>query len=65
MPKGKTRRAAKKRFRLTGTGKVVRRQAKTRHLLAWKPPSKKRRLRRGIVVAKAEARRIKSMLLGG
>jgi len=65
MGKIKTRSAAKKRFRITKSGKVMRRHAKMRHLLECKSARKKRGLRKGVVVARADVARIKSMLPGG
>ena len=44
MPKMKTHRGAAKRFRVTGTGKVVRRKAYRSHLLEKKPSKRTRRL---------------------
>ncbi len=45
MPKIKTKRSAAKRFKVTGSGKVKRKSANTRHLLAAKTPKKKRQNR--------------------
>ena len=65
MPKTKTRRAAAKRFKITGKGKVLRRHAKMRHLLACKSPKKRRGLRGVGRVAAADMGRIQAMLPGG
>ena len=46
MPKMKSRRAATKRFRVTGTGKLKRNQSNKRHLLAGRTSKRKRHLRR-------------------
>lgn len=46
MPKMKTRRGAAKRFKVTGSGKVVRRHAFKNHILEKKSPKRKRQLRR-------------------
>ena len=46
MPKMKTHRGAAKRFRVTGTGKIVRRKAYRSHLLEKKPSRRTRRLGR-------------------
>jgi large subunit ribosomal protein L35 len=62
MPKMKTRKAAAKRFRITGTGKVMRRHAKTRHLLEWKTSTQKRRLGRDAVLSPTDAKRVKVMM---
>lgn len=43
--KKKTHRGAKKRFKISGTGKVLRHQANKRHILTKKTTSRKRRLR--------------------
>ena len=45
MPKMKTHRGAAKRFKITGTGKLRRRQINMNHILEKKPPARKRRLR--------------------
>ena len=44
MPKAKTHSGASKRFRKTGTGKIVREKANRRHLLEYKPSKRTRRL---------------------
>ncbi|MBD5788057.1 50S ribosomal protein L35 [Cellulosimicrobium terreum] len=62
MPKNKTHSGAKKRFRVTGSGKVMREQAGKRHLLEHKPSSKTRRLSADLVVAPADAKKIKKLL---
>ena len=65
MPKGKTRRAAAKRFRITKKGKVMRRHAHTRHLLECKSKKKKRSARLVGRVAKSDEARVRHMLPGG
>ena len=50
MPKMKTNRAAAKRFKVTGTGKVRRSKAYKSHLLSKKSPKRKRNLRRAGLV---------------
>ena len=65
MPKLKTRRAVKKRFRITRKGKVMAHHSKMRHLLECKPAKKKRALRKGGALPKVEATRVKQMLVGG
>ncbi|HLE08814.1 MAG TPA: 50S ribosomal protein L35 [Thermodesulfobacteriota bacterium] len=62
MPKMKTNKGTKKRFRITATGKIIRKKACTRHLLSAKSPSRKRRLRKAAVVEKANSRSIKRLL---
>ena len=64
MPKMKTHRAAAKRLRLTGSGKIVRKRAFARHILEKKPPKRKARLGKMIVVSRADRRRARR-LLGG
>ncbi len=54
MPKMKTKSAAKKRFRITGTGKVKAGVAYKRHCLSAKPTKMKRTSRRTSVLAKAD-----------
>lgn len=44
MPKMKTHKGAKKRYKVTGTGKIMRRNKNLNHLLEKKPQSRKRRL---------------------
>ena len=58
----KTHRGAKKRFKLTGTGKVVRGAAFKRHILTSKTTHSKRHMRGTVEVSKADAPRIKRML---
>ncbi|MBG0739331.1 50S ribosomal protein L35 [Paeniglutamicibacter antarcticus] len=62
MPKMKTHSGAKKRFKLTGSGKLKRQQANRRHYLEHKPSSLKRRLAGDRIVAPADARNIRKML---
>ncbi|UCC73252.1 MAG: 50S ribosomal protein L35 [Gemmatimonadota bacterium] len=62
MPKMKTRRAAAKRFRKTGTGKLKRRKAYKSHILAKKSRKRKRGLRKPTLVAPADTKRVKRML---
>ena len=45
MPKMKTNKAAARRFKITGTGKILRRQGGKRHLNEWKTAARKRKLR--------------------
>jgi large subunit ribosomal protein L35 len=64
MPKAKTHSGASKRFRRTGTGKIVRQKAGRRHLLEHKPSKRTRRLDGRTVVSANDAKRINSMLNG-
>ena len=62
MPKMKTHSGAKKRFRVTRTGKIVRRQAFLNHILEKKSPGRKRRLGRDSTVSAADEKNIKKLL---
>jgi large subunit ribosomal protein L35 len=62
MPKVKPHRGATKRFRKTGTGKVVRKQSGVSHYLEGKRASRRRRLQRQATVAPADAPRVRKML---
>ncbi|ANW65224.1 MULTISPECIES: 50S ribosomal protein L35 [Mycobacteriaceae] len=64
MPKAKTHSGASKRFRTTGTGKVVRQKANKRHLLEHKATKRTRRLDGRTVVAATDTKRVKAMLNG-
>jgi large subunit ribosomal protein L35 len=58
-PKGiKTKKAAAKRFKITATGKVLRRHAGIRHLAETKRPSRRRGLGKATVVDKTDVYRI-------
>jgi large subunit ribosomal protein L35 len=58
-PKGiKTRKAVAKRFKITGTGKVMRSRAGRRHLLAGKSPKRRRSLGTSKMVDKTDTYRI-------
>lgn len=59
MPKLKTRRATAKRFRITGTGKIVRRRAGHNHLLEHKTTKRKRKLAGTSLVCEREAENVK------
>lgn len=62
MPKLKSHRGAAKRFKKTGTGKIVRHHAFARHILSSKARSRKRRLVKGAVVDPANAPMVKQMI---
>jgi large subunit ribosomal protein L35 len=62
MPKTKTHSATKKRFKVTGTGKLLRRKAPKAHLLEKKSAKRKRAFRRDQPVADADVREIKKLL---
>jgi large subunit ribosomal protein L35 len=63
MPKMKTHSSAKKRFKVTGSGKVKRFQARTSHMMRNKSKKAKLRLRDGALVSKADEKRVKRMLV--
>ncbi len=62
MPKMKTHSGAGKRFRITGTGKVMRRRANRNHLLEHKPTRRTRRLWNDVVLSDADTKRVKRLL---
>jgi len=62
MPKIKTKSAAKKRFTLTGTGKVKRHHAYHSHILTKKSTKRKRNLCYSVVAEKVNENNIKQML---
>lgn len=62
MPKQKTHKGMKKRFKITASGKAKHRSAYRGHLLSHKSSKRKRHLRRGRVVEGAEARHIAEAL---
>jgi len=63
MPKIKTNSGAKKRFTLTGSGKVKRKHAYKSHILTKKTIKQKRALTHSAVVHKADEKRIKALLV--
>ena len=65
MPKIKTRRAAAKRFTVTGSGELKRNKAFKSHILEKKSPKRKRNLRKATLVAGADFGRVKNMLPNG
>ena len=62
MPKMKTDRGAAKRFKITGTGRLRRRQANRSHLLEKKTSVRTRRLGREVEVAAADRREVRRLL---
>ena len=62
MPKMKTDRGAAKRFKVTGTGKIIRRKAFRSHLLEKKSSVRTRRLGRDAEVAPADRRNVRRLL---
>lgn len=62
MPKMKTNSSAKKRFKLTGTGKIKRKQAFKSHILTKKSKKRKLKLTHDTLVHKADESNVKLML---
>ena len=62
MPKMKTHSSAKKRFKLTGKGKLKRFQAFTSHMMRNKTKKQKMRLEGSALVSQADEPRIKRLL---
>ena len=62
MPKMKTRRAAAKRFKVTGTGKLKRNKAYKSHILTKKTTKRKRNLRHATIVDATNVKNMKKVL---
>lgn len=62
MPKMKTHSSAKKRFKVTGSGKIKRFKARTSHMMRNKTKKAKLRLRHAGLVSAADSKRIKHLL---
>ncbi|WP_018133164.1 50S ribosomal protein L35 [Effusibacillus pohliae] len=62
MPKMKTKRAAAKRFKRTGSGKLKRSHAYTSHLFLNKSEKQKRHLRKAALVSPGDYKRIKQIV---
>ena len=62
MPKMKTNSGSKKRFTLTGTGKVKRKHAFKSHILTKKTNKQKRNLTHIAIVASVDEKRVKALL---
>ncbi|MBN2413495.1 50S ribosomal protein L35 [candidate division KSB1 bacterium] len=62
MPKMKSNRAASKRFRLTGSGKIRRSKAYASHILTKKSAKRKRNLRKNGLIAGSDEKRIKLLI---
>jgi large subunit ribosomal protein L35 len=62
MPKMKPHSGSKKRFRVTGTGKIMRRRANRNHLLENKSSRRTRRLDNEVVLAPGDAAKVKKLL---
>ena len=63
MPKVKTNSSAKKRFKVTGTGKITHQKSFKRHILTKKSKKRKRNLRKDGEVAKANIDFVKRLLV--
>ncbi|SNC72525.1 large subunit ribosomal protein L35 [Kytococcus aerolatus] len=62
MPKNKTHSGTKKRFRVTGSGKIMRQRARHVHKFQERSSADARRLANDVVVAKADEKKIKKLL---
>ena len=63
MPKMKSHKGARKRFKVTGSGKVKRRRAFKSHILTKKGPKRKRRLRRAeMIKTRGEQKNLRRLL---
>jgi large subunit ribosomal protein L35 len=60
--KGKTSKSAAKRFKVTGTGKILRRHSHARHILTKKSRKRVRKLVSSALISKADKARVKKML---
>ena len=65
MPKMKTRKAVKSRFKVTATGKLMRGQKGRRHILTKKTGNKKRHLRAELVLDKTYAKKYARLMQVG
>ena len=62
MPKMKTHKGAKKRFKVTARGKVMRRRAGKGHLLSSKSSKKRRHLRKDVAIRDTQLIRVRTLL---
>ena len=62
MPKQKTNSSAKKRFKVTGSGKIMKQQAGMRHHLEVKSSRQTRRLNKDEVISNSDAKNVKKLL---
>lgn len=62
MRKQKTSKSAAKRFKVTGTGKIMRRHSHARHIMTKKPRKRVRKLVDSVMVSKADKANVKRML---
>lgn len=61
MPKMKTNKAAARRFKITGTGKILRTQSGTRHINEWMPAGVKRKLRGWTELTKDQRKNVQAL----
>ncbi len=62
MPKMKTKRAAAKRFEVTGSGRIRRSKAGKQHMMVGKPSNRMRRLRKNDMVDPVDEPRIRRLI---
>jgi len=62
MPKMKTNKSVAKRFKITGTGRLVQRQTNKQHILTKKSPGRKRRLRQAKLVDPTMEKNMKKLM---
>ncbi len=62
MPKMKTKSGAKKRFKMTGSGRIKREKAYQAHIMTSKSKKRKRNLRQSTLVSKANMKSIRVLL---
>jgi large subunit ribosomal protein L35 len=62
MPKMKTKKAAAKRYKMTGSGKVRYKKQGLRHILTKKNAKRKRRLRLPAILSPVETKRVKQLM---
>ena len=62
MPKMKSKGSAKKRFKLTGSGRIKREKAYQRHILTKKTRKTKRELRKSTLVHPVDEKKVKRIL---
>ena len=64
MPKLKSHRGARKRFKLTASGKVKRHHSMMNHILTKKTTKRKRGLRKAVLVSSAMEKAVRRMIAG-
>jgi large subunit ribosomal protein L35 len=62
MPKAKTHSGSKKRFKVTGSGKLMHRRANRNHMFEHKPSTRTRRLANEVVMSAPDTKKIKRLL---